>query len=172
MFSRDEFGARPWIVPGTPEMQHRIGGLERDTQGNVSYDPDNHQAMTNDRHAKVAGVAKRLSPPEIQGEGQGDLLLLGWGSTLGALTRAYEKATVKGQRVSRIHLRHLWPLAPGLREIFKGYRRVLVPELNMGQLALLLRAEFQDTEFVSMPKVTGQPFLTHEITAKIDELVS
>ncbi len=172
VFSRDDKGARPWIVPGTPGMEHRIGGLERDEQGNVSYDPDNHQRMTDARHDKVAGIAKRLAPPAIQGEASGDLLLLGWGSTVGVLTRAYEQATAKGHKVSRIHLRHLWPLAPGVSEICKGFKRILVPELNMGQLVRVLRSEFPEHEFISLPKVTGQPFLTHEIVAEIDRLLA
>ncbi|MEZ6005853.1 MAG: 2-oxoacid:acceptor oxidoreductase subunit alpha [Planctomycetota bacterium] len=172
IFSRDEKGARPWIVPGTPGLEYRIGGLERDRAGNVSYDPDNHQRMTNERHAKVAGIAKSLKTPSIQGAPEGDILLLGWGSTVGVLTRAFEESAAKGRKVSRLHLRHLWPLPPGLDEIFARFKTVLVPENNVGQLARVLRSEFPSRNFVSLSKVTGQPFLTHEILAELDRLLA
>ncbi|MCA9002354.1 MAG: 2-oxoacid:acceptor oxidoreductase subunit alpha, partial [Planctomycetes bacterium] len=129
VFGRNELGARPWILPGTPGMEHRIGGLERDSKGNVSYDPDNHQRMTLERQNKILNIAKTLPKPTIQGEAQGDVLLLGWGSTVGVLTRVFEEAKAKGQKVSRIHLRHLWPLPPGLEDIFAGFKKILVPEL-------------------------------------------
>ncbi|MCA9000296.1 MAG: 2-oxoacid:acceptor oxidoreductase subunit alpha [Planctomycetes bacterium] len=168
LYSRNELGARSWIIPGTPGMEHRIGGLERDEHGNVCGDPENHQRMTEARHNKVLGIAKKLPTPEIQGESTGDLLLVGWGSTIGSLTRCWEKATAKGYKVSRIHMRHMWPLAPGLDELFAGFKTILVPELNMGQLVTLLRSEYPRHNFVSVTKVTGQPFLTSEILGEIE----
>jgi len=172
VYTRNELGARPWVVPGTPDLQYRIGGLERDQKGNVSGDPDNHQHMSEARIAKIRGIADRLPTPEIQGEKQGELLLLGWGSTIGALTRCWEKATERGQKVGRIHLRHIWPMAPGLDEIFAGFKTILVPELNMGQLVTLLRSEYPQHNFVSLTKTSGQPFLTSEIDVEIDRLLS
>ncbi|MBL4769716.1 MAG: 2-oxoacid:acceptor oxidoreductase subunit alpha [Planctomycetes bacterium] len=172
IYSRDENGARPWIIPGTPELMYRIGGLERDQKGNVSGDPENHQAMSHARDEKIRGIAKKLPTPEVQGEQQGDLLMLGWGSTIGSLTRCYEKATEKGHKVGRIHLRHIWPMAPGLDEIFARYKTILVPELNMGQLVVLLRSEYPQHKFVSLTKVSGQPFLTSEIDAEVDRLLA
>ncbi len=172
IYSRDEKGARPWIIPGTPGLAHRIGGLERDDKGNVSGDPENHQHMSEVRDAKIRGIAKELSTPEVQGPKQADLLLLGWGSTIGSLKRCWEKATAKGQNVARVHLRHLWPMAPGLDELFSGYKTILVPELNMGQLVTLLRSEYPQHKFVSLTKVSGQPFLTSEIDAEVDRLLA
>ncbi|MCP5021313.1 MAG: 2-oxoacid:acceptor oxidoreductase subunit alpha [bacterium] len=171
-YSRDELGARPWIVPGTPKLQNRIGGLERDLKGNVSGDPENHQHMSEARDAKVRGVAKSLPTPEVQGHKQGDLLLLGWGSTIGSLMHSCEKAMKKGHRVGRTHLRHIWPMAPGMDELLLGYKTILVPELNMGQLVTLLRSEYPKHNFVSLTKTSGQPFLTSEIDAEIDRLLS
>ncbi len=172
VYSRDEVGARPWIVPGTPDLQHRIGGLERDEKGNVSGDPKNHQRMSEARDAKIRGIAKKLPTPELQGEKQGDLLLLGWGSTVGSITYSWEKATAKGHKVGRMHLRHIWPMAPGLDDIFSGFNIILVPELNMGQLVTLLRSEYPKHNFVSLTKTSGQPFLTSEIDAEVDRLLS
>jgi 2-oxoglutarate ferredoxin oxidoreductase subunit alpha len=172
IYTRNEKGARPWIKPGTPGLEHRIGGLERDVEGGVSSDPENHQRMSDVRTEKIRGIAKHLPTPEVQGAQQGKLLLLGWGSTIGSLKRCWEKATEKGHKVGRVHMRHLWPLAPGLDEMFSRYKTILVPELNMGQLVTLLRAEYPNHKFVSLTKVTGLPFLTSEIDAEIDRLLA
>ncbi len=171
IFNRDELGARRWVIPGTPGMEHRIGGLEKDPNGNVSYDPENHQQMTLERQNKVLDIAKRLPVPEVQGPASGDLLLLGWGSTVGALTRVLEKSHIAGNKISRTHLRYIWPLPPGLDEIFSQFKTILVPELNMGQLVRLLRSEFPQHNFVSLPKVTGQPFLTTDILQEVDRIL-
>ncbi|MDF1837915.1 MAG: 2-oxoacid:acceptor oxidoreductase subunit alpha [Planctomycetota bacterium] len=172
IYDRDAKGARPWIKPGTPGLEHRIGGLERDNKGSVSSDPENHQRMSDIRNEKIRGIAKELPTPEVQGAQNGDLLLLGWGSTIGSLKRCLEKATDRGHKVGRVHMRHLWPLAPGLDEIFSRYKTILVPELNMGQLVTLLRSEYPSHNFVSLTKVTGLPFLTSEIDAEVDRLLA
>ena len=162
---------RPWIKPGTPGLEFRIGGLEKSPDGNINYDSDNHQMMTDHRHNKVAAVADSIPTPSVAGPESGDVLVLGWGSTVGIITGASLEARAKGQSVANMHLRHVWPLPHGLDEIFGRYKAVLIPEMNMGQLCRLLRSEFPHHNFVSYPKVTGLPFLTSEIVAKIDSLL-
>jgi 2-oxoglutarate ferredoxin oxidoreductase subunit alpha len=170
-YERDEKGSRTWVKPGTPGMEFRIGGLEHSTTGNISYDADNHQSMTDQRHQKVLNVADSFPTPEVFGEATGDVLVLGWGSTLGIITSAVETAQSEGKRVSRMHLRHVWPMPHGLDEIFSGFKAVLIPENNMGQLARILRSEYPHQNFVSYPKVSGLPFLTTDIKAKINSLL-
>ena len=170
-YNRDERGSRPWVKPGTPGMEFRIGGLEKDGAGNISYDPDNHQSMTEQRFGKVAKVANSYPETEIDGDATGDLLVLGWGSTVGILTQGVLSAREAGKKVSRMHLRHVWPLPNDLDAKFAGFKTILVPEMNMGQMTHVLRAAMPHHNFVSYPKVTGQPFLTSEITAKIDTLL-
>ncbi len=170
-YQRDERGARPWVRPGTPGMEFRLGGLEKDVTGNISYDPANHQKMTDERHAKVAGIADSIPTPKVAGAQEGDLLVVGWGSTGGIITQAVEDARAQGQPVGHLQLRHLWPLPHGLDEIFGRFKRILVPEMNMGQMARVLRSEMPTHDFVSYTKVTGQPFLTSEIQAKIKSLL-
>ena len=171
-YKRDERGSRPWVKPGTPGMEFRIGGLEKNTDGNISYDPGNHQGMSDLRHQKVLNVADSIPTPEVAGDQEGDLLVLGWGSTLGILTQGVGDARRKGYKVGQIHLRHVWPMPHGLDEIFSRYKAVLVPEMNMGQMTCVLRSEYPDHNFISYPKVTGQPFLTTEIVAKIESLLN
>jgi 2-oxoglutarate ferredoxin oxidoreductase subunit alpha len=151
--------ARAWAVPGTPGTEHRIGGLEKDRHtGHISYDPHNHHRMTQIRHDKIAGIARDLEHAKVdQGEPQGDLLVVGWGSTYGAISQAVRVLRSRGHRVSHLHLRYIWPLPQGLREILHSFKTVLVPELNNGQLVKLLRTEF-DVDAKSMTRVTGQPF--------------
>lgn len=171
-FLRDDRLVRPWAIPGTPGLEHRIGGLEKDEHsGNISYDPENHERMTHLRADKILGIQRELSTPEVFGADGGELLIVGWGSTKGSIMSAVEIATGKGQSVGAVHLRHMWPFAPGLAELFARYERVLVPELNLGQLARILRSEFTGVDFVSYPKVQGLPFTTAELVARIDELV-
>src|SRR5207344_1711846 len=143
-YLRDEATlARPWAVPRTPGLEHRIGGLEKaDITGNVSYDPDNHHRMQLLRGAKVAGIAKDIPPLEVFGPASGDLLILGWGSTYGAIRSAVERLQAEGWSVSHAHLRHLNPMPINTEEVLRAFRRVLVPEVNLGQLSLLLRARF------------------------------
>ncbi len=167
-YSRDEKGARPWVKPGTPGLEHRIGGLEKEhLTGNICYDADNHELMTNLRHNKVMAVRDSIPTPEVFGPESGDLLVVGWGSTLGAITGAVDRLQKKDASVGRMHLRHLWPLPAGLDEIFSRYKAILVPEYNMGQMARILRSEYQSHSFHSYPKVQGKPFTTTELMHKI-----
>jgi len=170
-YKRDARGSRPWVKPGTPGMEFRIGGLEKDNSGNISYDPANHQSMTDQRHQKVLNVRESIPTPRVLGDPDGDLLVLGWGSTLGIITQGVEDARKLGHRVGQIHLRHVWPMPRGLNEIFSRFKTVLVPEMNMGQMTRVLRSEYPNHDFISYTKVTGQPFLTTEIVAKIESLL-
>jgi 2-oxoglutarate ferredoxin oxidoreductase subunit alpha len=170
-FGRDEKLARPWVKPGTPGMEFRIGGLEKAPSSNISYDPDNHQAMTDMRHQKVRNVADSIPTPEVDGAESGDLLVLGWGSTVGILRQAVDNARARGQSVSRIHLTHVWPLPHGLDEIFSRFKSVLVPEMNVAQMTYLLRGELPDHDYIPFNKVTGQPFLVTEVEAEIKRVL-
>jgi 2-oxoglutarate ferredoxin oxidoreductase subunit alpha len=159
------------VKPGTPGLEHRIGGLEKDANsGNISYDPQNHERMSHLRADKILGIQREIATPAVLGAPSGDLLVVGWGSTQGAIRSALELVLRRGKKVGALHMRHMWPFAPGLAEIFARYRKVLVPELNMGQLARLLRSEYSGVEFVSYPKVQGLPFTTAELEKRFLEL--
>lgn len=163
--------ARPWVLPGTPGFEHRIGGLEKEeVTGNVSYDPVNHEKMTLARAEKVRRIAQDIPPTQIVGESSGQLLVIGWGSTYGAITSAVENVRAKGKKVSYVHLRHLWPFPSDLGEILKRFETVLVPEMNLGQLKLLLRGEY-GLPVIGLSKVQGRPFKISEIQNKIEELI-
>ncbi len=163
--------ARNWAVPGTPGLEHRLGGLEKqELTGNVSYDPENHERMTHLRAEKVERIANTIPGVEVVGEPSGKLLVLGWGSSLGAITGAVNMAQAKGLAVSRAHLRHLSPLPENLGEVLSSFERVLLPEMNTGQLALLLRARFLK-DIVSLCKVQGKSFNRVELLDKITELL-
>jgi 2-oxoglutarate ferredoxin oxidoreductase subunit alpha len=172
-YRRDEDTlARPWAVPGTPGLEHRIGGLEKeDGSGNVSYSPENHERMTHLRQEKVARVAQDIPAAEVSGSERGGLLVVGWGGTHGAITTAVEEARADGLDVSSLHLRHLNPFPANLGEVLSRFDHILVPELNMGQLVRLLRAEFL-VPAKSLCKVQGQPFRVEEIRARIDDMLS
>jgi 2-oxoglutarate ferredoxin oxidoreductase subunit alpha len=155
--------ARPWAIPGTPGLEHRIGGLEKqDLTGNVSYDPHNHDHMVRLRAEKVARIAREIPDLEVHGDREGELLVLGWGSTLGAITGAVNLARKAGLSVSRAHLRHLNPFPRNLGDVLRRFRRVVLPEMNLGQLALLLRARYL-VDVESVTKVQGKPFTRQEI---------
>ncbi len=156
--------ARPWAIPGTPGLEHRIGGLEKnDITGTVSYDPTNHQRMVDLRAQKIARIADSLPPSQVDGDSQGgDLLVVGWGSTYGAITSAVERARSEGRSVSHLHLRHLNPLPRDVGEILGRFDKVLVPELNTGQLRMLLRANYL-VDAKGLNKVTGRPFMIREV---------
>src|SRR5919197_842414 len=142
-YARDDKGARPWAVPGTPGLAHRIGGLEKqDVTGNISYDGANHARMTRIRADKVRGIAAELPPLEVDADDGAELLVLGWGSSLGAIRAAARRVRGNGHAIAVAHLRHLHPLPTNVGEVLHRYERVLVPEMNTGQLAHLLRAEF------------------------------
>jgi len=162
--------ARPWVRPGTPGLEHRIGGLEKqDVTGNVSYDPDNHELMVKLRAEKVRRVAQDIPPTTIQGPATGELLVVGWGGTYGTISAAVEEAQAAGRQVASLHLRHLNPLPPDLGQILRQYRRVLVPEINSGQLVRVLRAEYL-VDAVGYNRVRGVPLQTHEIVDAISQL--
>ncbi len=172
-YARDpETLARPWAVPGTAGLEHRIGGLEKaDITGNVSYDPDNHHLMQTLRAAKVAGIANDIPDLQVFGPREGDLLVLGWGSTYGAIRSAVERLQARGRSVAHAHLRHLNPLPQNTEEVLRGYRRVLLPEINLGQLRLLLRGRFLiDIEGFNL--VRGKPFKIGDIEAKAESLLA
>jgi 2-oxoglutarate ferredoxin oxidoreductase subunit alpha len=171
-YARDpETLARPWAVPGTPGLQHRIGGLEKeDGSGNVSYDPLNHDKMVRLREEKIAGVARDIPPLKILGPELGKVLVVGWGSTQGAITSAVESLQRKGVSVSAVHLRHLNPFPQDLGEILRRFKKVLVPELNLGQLLKLLRARYL-VDAVGLNKVQGKPFKVAEIVQAVEGLL-
>jgi 2-oxoglutarate ferredoxin oxidoreductase subunit alpha len=167
-----ETQGRPWITPGMPDLMHRLGGLEKDIDsGHISYDPENHQRMTDMRAAKVESVADFVPPQEIElGEDEGELLVIGWGSTYGPIYQAVKKIRRTHPDVSYTHLRYLNPLPANLGDLVRRFKQVLVPEMNMGQLASLLRDKL-GVESISYCKVTGQPFLITELTEKITSLL-
>ena len=164
--------ARPWARPGTPGLEHRIGGLSKEHEtGNVNYEPENNQLMINLRAEKVARVVADIPPTEVYGDESGSLLVLGWGGTRGTIEAAVERARNSGASVSSVHLRHLNPLPPDLGAIFSRFEQILVPELNKGQLIRVLRDVFL-LPFERLNKVQGQPFMTTEIVQKIEEMLA
>jgi 2-oxoglutarate/2-oxoacid ferredoxin oxidoreductase subunit alpha len=163
--------SRPWVRPGTPGLEHRIGGIEKqDVTGNISYDPENHDHMVRTRAEKVRRVAQEIPPTSINGPATGDLLVVGWGGTYGAITAAVEQAQAAGKSVASIHLRHLNPLPPDLGHILREYRKVLVPEINSGQLVRVLRAEYL-VDAVGFNRVRGLPLASEEIFEAISQLL-
>lgn len=170
-YARDEYLARPWAIPGTPGLMHRVGGLEKeDLTGNVSYDPDNHQHMTNTRAAKVQRIAERVPEQQVFGPDSGDVLVVSWGGTYGACLTAVKRCQEAGHKVSHTHLRYLNPFPRNLGEILRSYRKVLVPELNTGQLRMLLRAEYL-VDCCGINKVQGKPFTVTELVDAIESHV-
>ena len=170
-YKRDERLVRQWAIPGTPGLEHRIGGLEKeDVTGNVSYDPLNHEHMVRTRAQKIANIADYIPPLAVNGPPEGDLLVIGWGGTYGAITTAVERAQRKGYKVAQAHLRYLNPMPKNTGEVLKRYKRVLVPELNCGQLRLLLRGTYL-VDAVGLNKVQGRPFLVSEIEEKIEAML-
>jgi len=164
--------ARPWAIPGTPGLEHRIGGLTKeDISGNVVYGAENHQYMVDLRAEKIARIANAIPHAEVEGPDSGALLVIGWGGTRGAITAAIEEAREKGVEVSQVHLRHLNPFPSNLGEVLKRFENILCPELNEGQLSMLLRSRFLvDVEPFS--KIAGQPFKVSEISERIDAILS
>jgi 2-oxoglutarate/2-oxoacid ferredoxin oxidoreductase subunit alpha len=176
-FERDERTlARPWAIPGTPGLEHRIGGLEKaDGTGNISYDPDNHHRMTELRQAKVDRIAESIPPLEVHGDDDARILVIGWGSTYGPIRAAIRRVRKRGLKVARTHLRHLNPFPANTGEVLRGFDRVLVPEMNMGQLQLLLRGRYL-VDARGIHQVTGLPFtssgLEERIVAELEDLES
>lgn len=170
-YRRDANLARNWAKPGTEGLQHRLGGLEKaDMTGSVCYVPSNHQNMTNIRQRKVDLIAERLGDMPLFGEPTGDLLVLGWGGTYGAITTATERLREQGHRVSQAHLRWLSPFPRNLKQVLGSFKHVLIPELNMGQLRMMIRARFL-VDAKGLNKVEGQPFLIEEIIAASEMLL-
>jgi 2-oxoglutarate ferredoxin oxidoreductase subunit alpha len=166
--------ARPWATPGTPGLQHRIGGIEKDYDtGNISYDPENHHKMTKVRAEKILGIADDLPPQEVAaGKKKGRLAVVGWGSTFGAIEQAVRKCHKDKLDVSHIHIRHIWPLPRNLGKLLRGFDKILVPEMNNGQLVNLLRAEYL-VPAEALTQISGQPFkvvdLEHEIRTRLKD---
>jgi 2-oxoglutarate ferredoxin oxidoreductase subunit alpha len=171
-YSRDEKLARPWAIPGTPGLVHRIGGLERqDGTGNISYDAANHELMTRLRQAKVDGIADDIPPLEVDDpDGDADLLVLGWGSSLGTITAAVAVARRDGKKVATAHLRHLNPFPANTGDVVRAYPKVLVPEMNMGQLASLIRARYL-VDAQAYSKVQGLPIFAEELEREIARIL-
>ena len=169
-YTRDEKLARRWAVPGTPGYEHRIGGIEKHhITGNVNYDPDNHQKMVDTRAAKVDGIANFIPEQEVHGDPEGDLLVLAWGSTMGAVRAAVDQCRAEGVKASHAHVRYLNPFPRNLEAVMKRFKKVLVPELNMGQLSALVKSRYL-IEVESLTKMKGKPFLVSELKEKIREL--
>jgi 2-oxoglutarate/2-oxoacid ferredoxin oxidoreductase subunit alpha len=170
-YRRDENLSRPWVKPGTPGLEHRIGGLEKaHITGNVSYDPDNHDFMVRMRADKIKNIQKDIPDIEVCGDQEGDLLVLGWGGTHGAITEAVRSVRKSGKKVSQAHLKYLFPFPKNLGDVIKKFNNVLIPEINLGQLATIIRSEFLIAP-ISLSKIKGLPFKTSEIQNKILEIL-
>ncbi len=170
VYQRDERNlARAWVVPGTPGLEHRIGGIEKDAlTGNISYAPENHEKQTKIRQEKVDRVAQDIGELDLSGAESGDVLIIGWGGTFGALRQAQQAMTTQGKKVSHAHLRWLSPLEPGLEKIIKNFKHVIVAELNMGQLRMVIRDKFL-VDAVGLNKIQGQPFKVREVIQAVDK---
>jgi 2-oxoglutarate ferredoxin oxidoreductase subunit alpha len=163
--------ARPWAKPGTPGLEHRIGGLEKESiSGNVSYEPNNHQLMTDTRAWKVANIASDIPPIEVDGDEDAEILVLGWGSTFGTNRAAARRVRLEGKKVATAHLRYMNPMPSNLGDVLRAFDKVLIPELNTGQLLKVIRAEFL-LDVVGLNKVAGEPFKVSEVTDKILEML-
>jgi len=170
-YARNEKLARPWIKPGTPELMHRIGGIEKEVNtGHINYAPANHQAMTELRRDKIFGIAKDLRQDIAIGNDNGKLAVVGWGSTFGPIHQAVRRVRRKGHDVAHIHIRHVWPLPENLGDLLKAYEKILVPEMNTGQLKTLLRDQYL-VDARPLNKISGQPFRIAEIEAAIEGML-
>ena len=170
-YERDKNGARPWAIPGTPGLQHRPGGLEKaDGSGHVCYEPENHQKMVELRAQKVANVVQDVPDQEVYGEAQGDLLLVSWGGTYGAVRTATEQLIQNGHAAAHMHMRWLYPMPKNVEQILKNYKQVLVCELNLGQLQTLLQANYK-IETVGLHKVMGLPFRVVDIVEHAENVL-
>jgi 2-oxoglutarate ferredoxin oxidoreductase subunit alpha len=158
--------ARPWAIPGTPGLEHRVGGLEKEhITGNVSYAPANHEQMVRVRARKIAGIVREIPPTRVDGAQDGELLIMGWGGTYGSIAAAVRELNGDGKAVGHVHLRYLNPLPADLGVILQRFRRVLVPELNLGQLVRVIRAEYL-VDAVGFHKIQGRPFKVAEIVSR------
>ncbi len=167
----DETLARPWAIPGTPGLEHRLGGLEKaDATGNVSYDPENHELMTLLRHAKVKAIEEDVDPLEWRGNDDSGTLVLGWGGSYGAIVAACRRLRASGRKIAHAHLRNLNPFPRNTEQVLRRFDRIVVPEMNTGQLAKLIRSEFL-IDVIPINKVQGQPFKAVEIEERLAELI-
>jgi 2-oxoglutarate ferredoxin oxidoreductase subunit alpha len=168
-YARNDDLARPWIKPGTPGLEHRIGGIEKAPgSGNIDYSPEAHAEMTRVRAAKVASVVNSIPDQDVcLGEDSGELAVVGWGSTYGPIHQAVRRARLRGLDVSHIHIRHIVPMPKNLGTLLRGFKHILVPEMNSGQLKTVLRDQYL-VDAQSLSKVSGQPFRIAEIEAAID----
>ncbi len=170
-YNRNEFLSRPWAIPGTPGLEHRIGGLEKaNITGNVSYDPENHEFMVRTRTEKIKNAVNDVPDLKIDGDDEGELLVIGWGGTYGAITEAIMRVRKNGYKVSQAHLKYLNPLPKNTGEILKRFKTILIPELNLGQLARYLKSEYL-IDVVQLNKIQGLPFKASEIESKIVSLL-
>ena len=170
-YERDERLARPWALPGTPTLEHRLGGLEKqDITGNVSYDPENHEHMCLLRAQKVANIADNIPLQELDGPDSGDLLVLSWGGPYGACATAVHQAQRAGKKVTHCHLRYLNPFPKNLGEILSSFSKILIPELNLGQLDVMIRSKYM-IDTIGLNKIQGKPFSVAEVGEKIEEVL-
>jgi 2-oxoglutarate ferredoxin oxidoreductase subunit alpha len=171
-YARDERFVRRWAVPGMQGLEHRIGGLEKDSKsGDISYNPENHMQMVETRARKVEAIADDIPMQTFIGSSEGRLLVVGWGGTMGHLRTAVETLRAEGKSVSHCHFNYINPLPHGTKEILEGFERVVVCELNGGQFADYLRSRFPDVEILEYAKCTGQPFSTSELTTVFNTLL-
>lgn len=171
-YKRDARLVRPWAIPGTPGLEHRIGGLEkRDVTGDVCYDPENHHHMILTRRKKIDNIAETIPSLSVNGDPTGELLVLGWGSTYGAITTAVERCRAKGLSVSSAHLRYIDPMPKNTGDVLRSFDRVLVPEMNLGQLLTVVRAKYL-VDAIGLNKVQGKPFMIQEVQTAIEEMLN
>jgi 2-oxoglutarate ferredoxin oxidoreductase subunit alpha len=167
----DDTLARPWAIPGTPGLQHRLGGLEKaDGTGNISYDADNHQLMTDLRQAKIKAIEEDIAPLEFDADDGATVLILGWGSTYGAIGAAVRRIRARGKKIARAHLRHLNPFPKNTEEVLRRFDKIVVPEMNMGQLSKLVRSEFL-IPTININQVKGLPFRAGDLENRVLEII-
>jgi 2-oxoglutarate ferredoxin oxidoreductase subunit alpha len=170
-YLRNELNVRPWAIPGTPGLEHRIGGLEkRHITGEVTSDPLNHEFMVKLRDEKIQKIADDIPLQDVYGDPEGDLLVLSWGGTFGAIRDAVNRVRDKGYKVSQAHLFYLNPMPKNLGDIIHSFKKILIPELNLGQLAFIIRAKYLVPVY-QLNKIQGLPFRSSEIEKKIYELL-
>ena len=170
-YKRDELLVRTWAIPGTPGLEHRIGGIEKqDVTGNINYEPANHEHMVHVRWKKIENIAQVIPELEVTGDADADLLVIGWGGTFGSITTAVERARKQGKKVAQAHFRYLNPMPKNTEAVLKRFKKILVPELNSGQLCWLLRAKYL-TPAEGLNKIQGKPFLISEIEAAIGQMI-
>jgi 2-oxoglutarate ferredoxin oxidoreductase subunit alpha len=171
-YKRDDITlSREWAIPGTPGLEHRIGGLEKqDGSGNINYEPENHDRMVKLRAEKIERVANDIPPAHVEGDEKGEILVVGWGGTYGTIKTAVERKRKEGKSVSHLHLKYIHPLQKNVGEILRNYKHILIPEINLGQLSKVLREKFL-IQTIGLNKVQGLPFRSIEIEQKIDEIL-